>query len=306
MEVFLQKFLKMSKKTLIIYDSLDFFIPFMDNENIDVYRLYKKKGRFLTVLKKIFIKKDIFYKDWYGEWINKISNYHTIIIFATTDYSFIKYIKNRFPNIRLIFWYWNPAFRMGLPKKELFSLAEIWSFDLKDCEKYNLKFNTTFYFKDIELKSNNDQNKIDILFLGINKGRRDYLESLEETIKNNTKLNTYFYIVPDKKEVVHESIKPIPYKDYLELVCQTKCILDIMPIGQSGLTLRPMESIFFKKKLITNDLNILNEDFYHKDNIFILGIDNVENLKTFIDLPYVDIDPNIVNKYDFTNWLKRF
>lgn len=295
----------MSKKILVLYDSIEYFMPFMRDENVDVERLYKRKKPLVTGLKKIFIESNIFNTTWYGDWIFNVKKYHTIIIFATKDYTFIRHIKNKYPEVRLIFWYWNPAFRMGLPKKELYKLTEIWSFDPRDCEKYNLKFNTTFYFDAIQI-SKSESLIDDIFFLGINKGRRPYLDQLRETFKEELGLNANFLIVPDKNEVDADPVKPVPYRDYLTMIATSKSILDLMPIGQSGLTLRPMESIFFKKKLISDNKGLLNEDFYDPDNIFVLGVDNLSDLRAFLNKPYKEIDSSIVKEYDFSNWLQRF
>lgn len=293
----------MNKKVLILYDSLDFFIPFMESKEIEVARLYKKRNYLISIIKKFFLKLDLFAPFWYEDWHKKINSYNQVIIFATKDYSFIRKIKKTNPNIKILFWYWNPASRMGLPKKELYSLSTIWSFDKDDCEKFDLNYNTTFYFEKIELGKK--EIKHDTLFVGINKGRRAILEELNENL-DRIGLKNYFYIVPDKDEVNLKNVKPIPYKEYLNLLAMSKCIIDILPVGQSGQTLRPMESIFFKKKLITNDQYVIYEDFYDRNNIFILGIDKIENCLDFINSPYKEIRPDIVKKYDFIKWLERF
>ena len=61
-----------------------------------------------------------------------------------------------------------------------------------------------------------------------------------------------------------------------------------------------------KKKLITNNKDIINYDFYNSNNIFVLGEDNLDNIKEFIEKEYVEIDEKIINYYDFYEWLKRF
>ncbi len=87
---------------------------------------------------------------------------------------------------------------------------------------------------------------------------------------------------------------------------KSKSILDFVSIGQSGLTIRPLEALFLKKKLITNDKFIKNFDFYHPDNVFILGKDKMEYLSDFLEKPFIEIEESITSKYDFSNWIKRF
>ena len=67
-----------------------------------------------------------------------------------------------------------------------------------------------------------------------------------------------------------------------------------------------MEALFLERKLITNKTDIKNYDFYNHDNIFILGEDNINEIKEFINKPYKKIDQDIIDYYDFDQWLNRF
>ncbi|QIC76833.1 hypothetical protein FSC17_10625 [Acinetobacter indicus] len=72
-----------------------------------------------------------------------------------------------------------------------------------------------------------------------------------------------------------------------------------MQDGQSGMTLRPVEALFYNRKLLTNNQSVINEPFYHADNILVVkDIDSlsVVELKRFIDKPIVEIDENIKEK----------
>ena len=71
------------------------------------------------------------------------------------------------------------------------------------------------------------------------------------------------------------------------------------------MTLRPLEALQFKKKLVTDNKNIINYPFYRKENIFILGTDDIDQLYDFINSPYVDIGEDIIRYYHFENWLQR-
>ncbi|HCF38843.1 MAG TPA: hypothetical protein DER56_07285 [Thermosipho africanus] len=92
----------------------------------------------------------------------------------------------------------------------------------------------------------------------------------------------------------------------LTKIGKSKAILDILSNPNDGLSLRPMESMFHRKKLITNSLLISNYDFYRSQNIFILGEDDLNKLPEFLNSPYEDIDEELIKKYDFKSWLSRF
>ena len=69
---------------------------------------------------------------------------------------------------------------------------------------------------------------------------------------------------------------------------------------------RALEAMLCHRKLITNNKSIVKEDFYNPQNIFIIGVDDNQNVKDFIDSDFVVGDESILKKYDFNNWLNSF
>jgi hypothetical protein len=72
------------------------------------------------------------------------------------------------------------------------------------------------------------------------------------------------------------------------------------------MSLRALEAMFMSKKVITNNQMYRQEAFYDPSNIFILGENNLDDLKSFFEEPYVEIDSKIKNQYLFESWLERF
>ena len=83
-------------------------------------------------------------------------------------------------------------------------------------------------------------------------------------------------------------------------------VVDIVEKEIQWQTLRPLLALTNKKKLITNNVGIRNEKYYSPDNIFILGEDDSEKLKDFVNSDFVSIDPNDLNYYNASSWLSRF
>ncbi len=82
-------------------------------------------------------------------------------------------------------------------------------------------------------------------------------------------------------------------------------LLDYYIYPAAGLSLRAMEALFFGKKLISNNLEILESDFYNPANIYVLDHD-ARSLREFVDCPLEPVDPAIRDRYLLSNWLKRF
>lgn len=283
--------------TLILFNSIPYFLKFFNKEGVTGSFIYKKIPFALKVIRKITRILNISQEQWFGSWYKNIKSYDLIIVFAPVSRTEIfSLIRKQNPSAKIIYWYWNPYSRIKKIDQSFLKNTEIWSFDPEDCARYDFKFNTTFYFKDITLPENRIE--YDVLFIGLDKGRQNLLEDISKRI-NGKGLKAYINIIPDKNN-------KIPYSEYLKFVSKSKVILDIVADGQSGLTVRVMESIFHEKKLITTDETIINHDFYREENIFIWGQDNVEDLKRFIDTPFTPLPKSVKEEYDVRGWIRRF
>lgn len=296
------------KKTLIIRD-LSMYIK---NDILDTYPNIKfvvplkRIHLFGRISRSILMSFEIFLPSLIGDWIKSIDEYEQIILFA--DYShtdrLAKYIskKTRLSKTRLIYWYWNPVSISTNPSyiKNLGGY-ELWSFDMNDSNQFNLKFNTTFYSNQIVLSI--EDIAYDIYFVGVNKGRLTKIDELKKLFIS-LNLNFLAYVVDENNP--ENTLPFITVEQNLQNISKTISILDIMQEGQSGLTLRVMESLFFEKKLITTDKQIIKEPFYTPNNIFILEHDKINNLPDFLSTPYQKIHQDIVDYYDFDSWVRRF
>lgn len=268
-----------------------FWKKLCEKYNIDELYYFNSNSLIFKILKKFKIL-------ILGKWKKNIKKYDKIIIFESLyNEKISKIIKKNNPQCKIIVYFWNfiDIHNEYILKDK--KVDEFWTFDLKDANKYKLKYNPQFYTKEVKLE-NNDNETTDIIFLGRMKNRKNKILRIESEIKKRG-LITNFKIIENEKDF-------ISYDEYLKNVSTTKCILDYNQNGQTGLTLRPMEALFLEKKLITNNKDIKNYDFYNPNNIFILGEDNMENIKDFINKPYEKVEQKIIDYYDFEQWLSRF
>lgn len=274
-------------------------------KGVEATSIFKTNNIYSKVTRRLLLKFNLpGIELLFDDWKNNIHEYNTIII-STCMYSKLiyKYIRKR-TNAKIIHWYWNPIIDSINPEEIKSNDCEVWSFDEKDCKDFDLNYIPTYYFNTIELP----KQKIihDIYFIGADKGRLNKLKQLEEEFIQRG-LKTKFHITKSKNsdDNTYKFKSPISYYEALKDISSSKAILDYVQEGQSGLTQRPMESIFYNKKLITNDRNIVKYDFYNKNNIFIIGMDDIDNINCFLNSPYEPISEEIIKKYDFGTWLKN-
>ena len=284
----------MNKKTLILKkNNKDVF--FENISEIEKYYWCSTRNFFL----RIFIKFKLpFLSIFFESWKKNIKKYNYIIVFDNGyNKKITEYIKKKNPEARIIFWYWNSLVEYNNKLIEDENIDEIWTYNRFEAKKYNLKYNPQFYHC-IDVKKMENVIENDIIFMGRNKGRKEKIEEIYEKLREQ-QLNCNFIIIKNEKYY-------IKYNDYIEKVLKSKCIFDYSYTDYNGLSLRPLEALFYRKKLITNNKDIINYDFYRPNNIFVLGIDNIEKIKEFINSPYEEIDEEIIKYYEFESWLKRF
>lgn len=304
----------MKSEKFLLLQFVDYGIfPFKEKDGkVYIRQLFKNNNRFIDkILRKgTFYFNLPFYKKIFSHWLNIAKSVDTIIIFDNNYAPFVvKYLHRLFPKKRLIVWYWNIVATTISPKKFNRKIVELWSFDKQDCKKYSLKYNTQFYFKEYINKYDSQVIKYDTVYLGVlkNKDRLKKVKSIERKLQEeNVKFN--FFLVKGNERFQGVKYSPqMKYSDILKIVSEAKCIVDIANLNQVGLSLRPLEAIYFRKKLITDNSEIEREPLFNKNNIFIFNDSTTKSISRFTKEPYDMVNHNkLINYYSFEEWLKRF
>ena len=157
--------------------------------------------------------------------------------------------------------------------------------------------------------------KYDVFFLGrVDNDRLNVLIKIAEKLKS-VNLTYKFYTVLNKSDnikIIDSGFinKPLPYKEYLKELCQSRTVIDLFRISpEEGLSFRTAEALTLDKRIITNR-SINNYKFFNKDNIFVLD-NNLNDLIGFInDKSEKEIDKNenqdIDKQFNFVLQINRY
>ena len=187
-----------------------------------------------------------------------------------------------------------------------------YSFDFEDCKMYNLEYKPLFF---IDHKSTQVDSDIDVLFVGKLHGKR--LKLLKKLLKKNrntvikilvSPLRYYYVILTNifsfRKMKSWLITAKVDYNNYLNLLSRSNVIVDIHHLKQSGLTMRSIEALSAKKKLLTTNANILKDPIFKDAPVMIFDNQlSQKKLSEFIKKP-IDEEFNI----DFLNidiWIKN-
>ncbi|KFC18714.1 hypothetical protein [Chryseobacterium sp. FH1] len=204
--------------------------------------------------------------------------------------------------------YWDSFAKIPAQEITLDFFDKAFSFDEADCDKFGMIRNNNFYF----ISEKKDSTKYDIFFIGTYDSRfPDLMKFFTFTKKNynglKIKAHIYSYHTREIPHHLKENItltnKIIPFNEAYIYNQEAKIILDLAHHHQDGLSFRPFEAIGLGKKLITNNPNIVNYDFYNPNNILVIDINNIIIPDEFLKKPYEDLPVGIYEKYSVKNWV---
>ena len=282
------------------------------SQHYSVTKVKLSRNTFIRILRKVlgsyivyfpFLRKKIIVPN-VQKTLKKIKSGDSILLLGVLLPSEIRIIAGILPvDCNMYFWYWNPLNREYLEKRIQYNISfikslgyQIYTFDPKDASRYKIHFHNQF--GRMLPVNNNYELKYDCYFLGKRKKRENLCNKIENILHQMGFKNLFIH--------VSSSNDIIPYAENIKYVFQSKCIIDIVQPGQTGLTLRPLEALFYKKKLITTNIEIQNYDFYKQENIFIWGKDSISDLPAFLASPYKEVSNNIVLRYTINEWVKKF
>lgn len=293
------------------YDKVDFLLYSEEKFRYKNWReqlnnVYRKTilgdNKYKEILRKAFIENTLIEK------AKGLPEYETILVMTTDFFSeeFLTIIRSK--TKKLIGNHWDGLNRTPNVYSKLKFFDKFFVFDKNDVdEKKNIFFLTNFFF-DFEENKTEFTIENDVFYIGTFVEER--FKALNEISKklSEQKINQKILLFSwDKKETEGEIIFTnhfLTYDENIDNVKKSKTLLDLKLKEHNGLSFRFFEALKYNKKLITDNPDVKNYDFYKKDNIFIIREDSENELKNFIESPYQEISLKVKNKYSFENWFK--
>lgn len=291
--------------TIFIMASTGFVYEGSVGEGFRVHHPYIGKEYVARVLREIcfrcaFLPKKL----WYNKSILKEHPKYIVIWDPLITTDFLMWLMKSFPSAQINFKYSNMVGRAKhLTPDKIPNGIRVWTYDGYDSKKYGINFYHCYmYFKTfIKTKQNPEY---DVLFIGKDKGRGEYLLDLEKHMQS-LGLVTKFIITADsklsKKKDYYQN--DIPYSEVVDYATKSRAILNIVMENQQGVTLRDMESIFLNTKLITTNKHIVDAEFYNPKNVFILDEQDITELPRFLSTDSVQVDSSLLRKYSIDGML---
>ncbi len=302
--------------TILIFQKPElYFFPHFKEIVFSPFGIPERSFRYL-IYKALYILHIPLCSVFWGDWKKYIKTAKQVIIF---DYGYQAgmetYIKKINPSCKVFLFFWNIITEKQKNHKLFTDKNAIYSTDKGCCKTYHFKYNHIFYTRDYYLPYT-PEHKHQLFFLGADKGRAPYLQKLKKRLEAGGLTCDIRVTTQSKnKEYLHSlsdilTKDSLPYSAYCENIKRSGILLDINQKGQTALTMRVLESIYFSKKLITNNEDIIHYDFYDEHNILLLpkklSALTPEKIKDFLEKPFHPYGEEILSHYDFEHWKRQF
>lgn len=275
---------------------------------------------FLKVLPGIFTRKtEKYYADILREVKNREYNYILFIDCEMPTERILKAFRKVFPKTKFCLHLWDSIKNLKGVEKKLCYFDYITSFDRSDVKNYSqIKFRPLFFCDEFRAGFQAPFYDYDLCFIGtIHSDRYKVIKALFDQAKQyGLKIYCYpylqsrfifYYYKMTKREFRGTRIDDFEFEkkssaDIADIVSRSKVVADVQHPGQTGLTMRTLEMVGMKKKLITTNQDIVNYDFYSSNNIMVINRNNVKCQKEFFKTEYKEISKKTYEYYSIARW----
>ena len=287
--------------------------------SVDLFCEYKEKYSFFTrfVSKSKKIKNNLkIQKKILSEIKTKTYDFVLVIVGRFLSEYFMTELKEFHQKARFILYLWDDVSRCESFERINKYFDNIYSFDRKDCAEKGFEFLPLFYTKEFEPNESIEKNINVYGALFAHSDRIDIVRKVSEQVENSyfyiyftSKIQLLKYLISEKKGKEYKQIhaKNVSMSKNVNILNmqKSKCVLDIQHPTQVGLTIRTIESIGCKNKLITTNRDVVNYDFYNKKNILVIDRNNPIVPQEFITGDYETLDKSIYEKYSIAAFVHK-
>jgi hypothetical protein len=225
--------------------------------------------------------------------------------------------RKKFPRAEFLLYMWDSFANRQWALDNLKYFDHKFSFDRNDSEKYGLHFRPLFFSPGFEADQKQPP-ELDVSFIGTaHSDRYSVVSKVDKALGNN--LSKYWYLYLQAKwvfwvyllfnrtfrgaKISEFSFSPLNKSSVQSIFVSSKAILDIEHPKQTGLTMRTLETLGAKKKLITTNQNVKDYDFYLEQNICVIDRKLPSVPSSFFQTSYLDLAPEVYQRYRLEGWL---
>lgn len=248
-------------------------------------------------------------------------DYIIIVKAECVSNDFMIWLKEKYIKSKFLFYAWDSIRNYPHVEGLLHHFDQCYSFDKNDSLNYKrLKHLPLFYSPNYKESSETPKLRR-ISFIGsYHSDRFDVLKKIQEKYSDTYDLNfrIYFpsvlmlasFLMKNYRSLssfkdIRLTLKPMSGEDIVRVYNSSSAVVDVHHPNQNGLTMRVIELLPLKRKIITTNKSVKDYPFYHKNNICIIDRDDPVIDDGFIAGGYVQTDEVFTSLYSIDSWAKK-
>lgn len=264
------------------------------------------------------LKQKLFDRYYYKALESK-NKYNLVLVIRgqTISTTVLSSIKKQNPEAKLILYQWDSVRNNMNAEVISGKFDKVFTFDMEDAKKYGWNYRPLFFAEEAK---RDKKRKYDVSMISaIHSDRLNIYNALKN---NYSYLNGYFYLFEKrlvylKQKYINKSSEfigvqdadinfvPLKLDETLKVCSDSDIIVDFTHPKQNGFTMRTIESIGSRCKLITNNKKILESDFYDPQNIYVYEKGKFEIPDSFLKTGYKELSEKLFDYYSINGWIKE-
>ena len=248
------------------------------------------------------------------------NNYSTILVIQGEGVTSntLKTFRNAYPQAKVVFYTWDSIENKPFSKRNLPLYDYCSTFDPVDAKNFGLNFRPLFFLDGFDRPAD-EAYTYDLSFIGtVHSDRYKIVRALLEQLPSDARTFIYLYLqapwMYDLRRLFTKTVDgssrhdfrfvPLSQDVVQATFLSSRAVLDIEHVNQRGATMRTMEALGSKRKLVTTNKSLRDYDFYHPQNIHI--IDRLEPCldQNFLETPYQAVPEEVRQKYTIRQWIR--
>jgi hypothetical protein len=243
---------------------------------------------------------------------------HVLVINGQTmSDAFLRQLRHSYPTARFTFYIWDSFENKPYAVAALPRYDATFSFDRSAAAHHGLGFRPLFFSPEFDLEQNNAAD-IDLSFIGTaHSDRPALIHQVDRLLPADASRYWFLYlkapwVLPYQRLVNRHfrgipasmfSYAPLPRDQVSAMFRRSRAFLDIEHDRQTGLTIRTLEALGARKKLLTTNADIRHYDFYDPMNVQVLDRNNPVVDPDFIAAPVRELAPSLRYRYSVDGWI---
>lgn len=283
--------------------------------------LHKTSGVYRYFVRFVKPIKNRYREKYFADRLKEMQDVDIVFMIAeaAVDEKLVDSIKKRYKRAFYILYLWDSVNNCKNVLDYYKKFDRVWTFDKSDSEKYGWRYRPLFYISQL-VKNRNKIYDISCICT-VSEDRINMIYQLKKQAeRRNLQVYVYLYspvltYIKNRVFLRREAFRKLKLRDIkfrplsLEktnaIYGKSKCVIDYASKTQTGMTMRTIEALGHKCKLVTNNATIKAADFYDERNVFYCNEECLEIPTGFCTDDYQEVDRSLYDKYSLKSWIEE-